>query len=62
MCIPLPQTGSSDVRYWHKADVHKLGSQPINAQISYYYNVERPDLTGGDSQLRAQWTFLFPTK
>jgi len=42
--------------------VFKLGSQPINAQISYYYNVERPDLTGGDSQLRAQWTFLFPTK
>ena len=42
--------------------VFKLGSQPIDAQVSYYYNVERPALTGGDSQLRAQSTFLFPTK
>ncbi len=42
--------------------VFKIGSQPIDAQINYYYNIERPDLTGGDSQLRAQWTFLFPTK
>jgi len=41
--------------------VFKIGKQPINAQINYYYNVERPDLTGGDPQLRAQWTFLFPT-
>ena len=41
--------------------VFKIGSQPINAQISYYYNVESPDLVGGDSQLRTQWTFLFPT-
>jgi len=42
--------------------VFKIGSQPINAQLSYYYNVESPDLTGGDSQLRTQWTFLFPTR
>ena len=31
-------------------------------EISYYCNVERPDLTGGDLQLRAQWTFFFPTR
>lgn len=41
--------------------VFNIGKQPINAQINYYYNVERPEFTGGDSQLRLQWTFLFPT-
>jgi hypothetical protein len=41
--------------------VFKIGKQPINAQVTYYYNLESPELTGGDSQLRAQWTFLFPT-
>jgi len=41
--------------------VFSIGRQPINAQLSYYYNVEKPEFTGGDSQLRAQWTFLFPT-
>jgi hypothetical protein len=40
--------------------IFKIGRQPINAQISAYYNVEKPDDTGADWQLRAQWTFLFP--
>jgi hypothetical protein len=41
--------------------VFNIGKQPINAQLSYYYNLESPEFTGGDSQLRLQWTFLFPT-
>ncbi|HML93035.1 MAG TPA: neuromedin U [Methyloceanibacter sp.] len=41
--------------------VFKIGKQPINAQISAYYNVVTPDDTGADWQLRTQWTFLFPT-
>ena len=40
--------------------VFKIGKQPINAQVTYYYNLDSPEFTGGDSQLRAQWTFLFP--
>ena len=35
--------------------------QPINANIAAYYNVVTPDDTGANWQLRAQWTFLFPT-
>jgi len=42
--------------------VFNIGGQPINAQITYYYNLESPAFAGGDSQLRAQWTFLFPTR
>src|SRR4029079_15800410 len=41
--------------------IFKIGRQPINANIAAYYNVVTPDDTGADWQLRAQWTFLFPT-
>jgi hypothetical protein len=41
--------------------IFKIGHQPINANIAAYYNVVTPDDTGADWQLRAQWTFLFPT-
>ncbi len=40
----------------------KIGHQPVNAQISAYYNVEKPEFAGSDWQLRAQMQFLFPTK
>ncbi|MEQ1952585.1 hypothetical protein [Mesorhizobium sp. CN2-181] len=42
--------------------IFKIGEQPINAQLSAYYNVVKPDDTGADWQLRAQWTFLFPSR
>ncbi|HEY8248717.1 MAG TPA: hypothetical protein VIG38_15760 [Hyphomicrobium sp.] len=32
-----------------------------NTNIAAYYNVMTPDDTGANWQLRAQWTFLFPT-
>lgn len=46
--------------------VFKIGKQPINAQINYYYNIESPsvpkrNLTGGNHQLGLNWTFLLPT-
>ena len=37
----------------------KIGNQPINAQASAYYNVEKPEF-GADWQLRLQIQFLFP--
>ena len=39
--------------------VFRLGDQPINAQLSAYYNVVRPDY-GPDWQIRAQISLLFP--
>jgi opacity protein-like surface antigen len=39
--------------------VFKVGEQPVNASLSGYYNVVRPD-SAGDWQLRAQVAFLFP--
>ena len=39
--------------------IFKIGQQPINSQISAYYNVEKPDF-GADWQLRLQLQFLFP--
>ena len=36
-----------------------IGTQPINAQLSAYYNVEKPEF-GPDWQLRFQVQFLFP--
>lgn len=39
--------------------VFRLGNQPINAQVSGYYNVVRPDY-GPDWQIRAQISLLFP--
>jgi hypothetical protein len=41
--------------------IFKIGHQPINANLTAYYNVLTPDDTGANWQLRAQWTFLFPT-
>lgn len=42
--------------------IFKIGDQSVNANIAAYYNAVRPDDTGADWQLRAEWTFLFPTK
>lgn len=39
--------------------IFHIGKQPINGQLSGYYNVEKPD-TGADWQLRLQLQFLFP--
>jgi hypothetical protein len=39
--------------------IFKIGKQPLNGQISAYYNVEKPDF-GPDWQLRVQLQFLFP--
>jgi len=41
--------------------IFKIGDQAINANIAAYYNVLTPDDTGANWQLRAEWTFLFPT-
>jgi hypothetical protein len=41
--------------------VFKLGKQPINSQISAYYNAEKPE-SGANWQLRFQVQFLFPKK
>lgn len=42
--------------------IFKIGDQAINANLAAYYNVVTPDDTGANWQLRAEWTFLFPTK
>lgn len=39
--------------------IFKIGKQPVNGQISAYYNVETPEF-GPDWQLRIQLQFLFP--
>lgn len=39
--------------------IFKIGSQAMNAQVHYYYNVEKPDLVG-DSNIRLQLQFMFP--
>ncbi len=39
--------------------IFKIGNQPLNAQASAYYNVEKPEF-GADWQLRLQLQFLFP--
>lgn len=39
--------------------IFKVGNQPVNAQLSAYYNAERPD-NAPDWQLRFQLQFLFP--
>lgn len=41
--------------------IFHIGKQPINGQVSAYYNVESPD-SGADWQLRLQLQFLFPKK
>ena len=40
--------------------IFEIGHQPINAQLTAYYNAVKPDDTGANWQLRAEWTFLFP--
>jgi len=39
--------------------IFNIGKQPVNGQVSAYYNVETPDF-GPDWQLRLQLQFLFP--
>ncbi len=39
--------------------IFKIGNQPVNAQVSAYYNVEKPDF-GPRWQTRLQLQFLFP--
>lgn len=39
--------------------IFKIGKQPLNGQVSAYYNVEKPEF-GADWQLRLQLQFLFP--
>mgnify|MGYP001812248515 CR=1 FL=1 len=39
--------------------IFNIGKQPVNGQVSAYYNVETPDF-GADWQLRVQLQFLFP--
>ena len=45
--------------------VFVLGTQPVNASLSVYYNVVKPEIAGealiGDRTFRAQVQFLFPT-
>jgi len=40
--------------------VFKIGNQPVNAQMSAYYNVVTPDNFGPEWQMRAQIQFMFP--
>jgi hypothetical protein len=39
--------------------IFTIGKQPVNGQVSAYYNVEKPKF-GADWQLRLQLQFLFP--
>jgi hypothetical protein len=41
--------------------IFKIGHQAVNANLQAYYNVVTPDDIGANWQLRATWTFLFPT-
>jgi len=40
--------------------IFRIGKQPINAQLSYYYNVEKTDDEAADQQIRIQVQLLFP--
>ncbi|PPE77889.1 neuromedin U [Kaistia algarum] len=42
--------------------VFQIGKQPINAQLSAYYNAIAPDSFGSEWQLRFNVQFLFPDK
>ncbi len=39
--------------------IMKFGKQPVNLQLGYWYNVERPDYASR-YQIRAQLVFMFP--
>jgi hypothetical protein len=51
---PCPSAVASDAFF-------KIGHQAVNANLQAYYNVVTPDDIGANWQLRATWTFLFPT-
>ena len=40
--------------------IQRFGKLPVNLQLSAYYNIEKPDNSGADWQLRFQFQFLFP--
>ena len=40
--------------------VFRLGSQPLNASLQSFYNVEEPDAVGPEWTVRFQLQFLFP--
>ncbi|NQT82616.1 neuromedin U [bacterium] len=40
--------------------IFRIGKQPINRSLQFYYNVEKPDTTGADWAFRFQVQFLFP--
>lgn len=40
--------------------IQHFGKLPVNVQLSAYYNLERPETSGADWQLRFQFQFLFP--
>ena len=40
--------------------VHKFGKLPVNAQLQAFYNLDKPENTGADWQLRFQVQLLFP--
>ncbi len=42
--------------------VFRVGKQPVNAQLTAYYNALSPEDTGSEWQLRFNLQFLFPTK
>ena len=42
--------------------VFRIGKLPVNLNLHAYYNVEKPELTGADWQLRCQLQLLFPKK
>ena len=39
--------------------IFRIGKQPLNAQLQYFYNLEQPENTG-DWSIRAQLQFMFP--
>ena len=39
--------------------IFRIGKQPVNANIHYYYNVKKPDIVG-DYSLRLVLQFMFP--
>jgi hypothetical protein len=39
--------------------IFRIGNQPMNASVQYFYNAEKPQLVG-DWSLRMQLQFMFP--
>ncbi len=40
--------------------IFRIGTQPINASLQSFYNVEKPDDLGPEWSIRFQLQFLFP--